>query len=81
MPNLDRLANFHPQSEKTLTMPLARPVKLMKTILLATLGVLCFSTVQAGLKDQSNLETRFKNFDKNGDGKLTHDEFVTPTGK
>jgi N-acetylgalactosamine-6-sulfatase len=31
-----------------------------------------------GLSKPANAETRFKNFDKNGDGKLTRDEFVTP---
>ena len=34
-----------------------------------------------GLKGQENLETRFKNFDKNGDGKLSCEEFVGPSGK
>jgi hypothetical protein len=33
------------------------------------------------LKDQDNLESRFKSFDKNGDGKLSREEFVGPTGK
>jgi Ca2+-binding EF-hand superfamily protein len=28
-----------------------------------------------------NLESRFKNFDKNSDGKLSRDEFLTPAGK
>ena len=31
---------------------------------------------KAGLKGESNLEARFKRFDKNGDGKLTREEFV-----
>jgi len=33
------------------------------------------------MKDASNLAQRFKNFDKNGDGKLTREEFVTPSEK
>ncbi len=39
-------------------------------------GVLMFDEYKSGLKGESNLETRFKNFDKNGDGKLTREEFV-----
>lgn len=39
-------------------------------------GVLTFDEYQAGLKGQVNLETRFKNFDRNGDGRLTREEFV-----
>jgi arylsulfatase A-like enzyme len=38
--------------------------------------VLTLAEYQAGLKGQDNLETRFKGFDKNGDGKLTREEFV-----
>jgi Ca2+-binding EF-hand superfamily protein len=30
---------------------------------------------------RDNLEPRFKSFDKNGDGKLSREEFVGPTGK
>jgi N-acetylgalactosamine-6-sulfatase len=44
-------------------------------------GVLTLDEYKAGLKGQDNLETRFKNFDKNGDGNLTREEFVTPSGK
>jgi arylsulfatase A-like enzyme len=33
------------------------------------------------LKGRDNLEPRFKSFDKNGDGKLSREEFVGPTGK
>ena len=39
-------------------------------------GLLTLDEYSAGLKGQANLEARFKNFDKNGDGKLTRDEFV-----
>lgn len=35
----------------------------------------------AGMNGAPNLETRFKNFDKNSDGKLSREEFVTPAGK
>lgn len=35
----------------------------------------------AGLKGQDDLEARFKNFDKNGDGKLTREEFVDASTK
>ncbi len=44
-------------------------------------GSLTLDEYKAGLKGQDNLETRFNNFDKNGDGKLTREEFVQPTGK
>lgn len=36
---------------------------------------------QAGLKGQNDLDARFKNFDKNGDGKLTREEFIGPSEK
>jgi N-acetylgalactosamine-6-sulfatase len=36
---------------------------------------------QAGLKGEDNLEARFKNFDQNGDGKLTREEFVGTSAK
>ena len=39
-------------------------------------AVLTLDEYQAGLKGESNLEARFKSFDKNGDGKLTREEFV-----
>ncbi len=35
----------------------------------------------AGMKNAPNLEQRFKNFDQNGDGKLSRPEFVAPTRK
>ena len=41
-------------------------------------GILTLEEYQAGLIGQDNLEARFKNFDKNGDGKLTREEFVRP---
>ena len=43
--------------------------------------VLTLAEYQAGLKGQDNLEARFKNFDKNGDGKLTREEFVGAPAK
>ncbi|HOD79999.1 MAG: Arylsulfatase [Planctomycetes bacterium ADurb.Bin126] len=42
-------------------------------------GVLTLDEYKAGLKGQHNLEGRFKGFDKNGDGKLTREEFVGPS--
>lgn len=36
---------------------------------------------EASLKGPDNLETGFQDFDKNGDGKLTREEFVGPTAK
>ena len=42
-------------------------------------GVLTLDEYKAGLKGQDNLEARFKGFDKNGDGKLTREEFVGPS--
>ena len=44
-------------------------------------GVLTLEEYGAGLKGAPNLEQRFKNFDKNGDGKLSREEFVTPSDK
>jgi len=41
-------------------------------------GFLTLDEYLAGLKGQDNLEARFKSFDKNGDGKLTREEFVGP---
>jgi hypothetical protein len=43
--------------------------------------VLTLAEYRAGLKGQDNLESRFKNFDKNGDGKLTREEFVGKSTK
>ncbi|MEI6236051.1 MAG: sulfatase-like hydrolase/transferase [Planctomycetota bacterium] len=39
-------------------------------------GSLTLEEYKAGLKGQDNLEDRFKSFDKNGDGKVTRDEFI-----
>ena len=44
-------------------------------------GFLTVDEYKAGLREQENLEARFKNFDKNGDGKLTREEFVGPAAK
>lgn len=44
-------------------------------------GLLTLDEYRAGMKDAPNLEQRFKNFDRNGDGKLSRAEFVTPSGK
>ena len=44
-------------------------------------GILTLGEYIAGLKGAPNLDQRFKNFDKNGDGKLSREEFVTPSGK
>jgi N-acetylgalactosamine-6-sulfatase len=44
-------------------------------------GVLTLEEYKAGLKGQDNLETRFKGFDKNGDGRLTREEFVGPSAR
>ena len=38
--------------------------------------LLTLDEYKAGLKGQNNLEARFKNFDTNGDGNLTRQEFV-----
>jgi hypothetical protein len=34
-----------------------------------------------GLKGESNLESRYKNFDQDGNGKLTRKEFIVPSTK
>ncbi len=44
-------------------------------------SILTLSEYQAGLKGQSDLQARFKNFDKNSDGKLTREEFVGTSDK
>jgi N-acetylgalactosamine-6-sulfatase len=44
-------------------------------------GFLTLDEYQSGLKEQDNLESRFKRFDKNGDGNLSRQEFVGPAGK
>jgi N-acetylgalactosamine-6-sulfatase len=41
-------------------------------------GVLVLEEYKAGLPGQSNLESRFASFDKDGDGKLTREEFIIP---
>ncbi len=43
--------------------------------------VLTLAEYIAGMNSAPNLETRFKNFDQNGDGKLSYEEFVAPAGK
>jgi N-acetylgalactosamine-6-sulfatase len=35
----------------------------------------------SGLKGESNLESRYKNFDQDGNGKLTRNEFIVPSTK
>ena len=44
-------------------------------------GFLTLDEYKAGLKGQENLDQRFKTFDKNGDGKVTREEFVGPAAK
>ena len=44
-------------------------------------GFLTLDEYKAGLKGQDTLDARFKSFDKNGDGKLTREEFVGPSAK
>lgn len=44
-------------------------------------GLLTLVEYQAGLKGQENLEVRFKNFDRNGDGSLTREEFIGQAAK
>jgi hypothetical protein len=41
-------------------------------------GVLTVVEYRTGLTNPTNAESRFRNFDKNNDGELTRDEFVTP---
>ena len=42
-------------------------------------GVLTLAEYVAGMNGAPNLESRFRDFDKDGDGKLTRSEFVTPS--
>ena len=42
-------------------------------------GLLTLEEYKAGLKGQDNLETRFRGFDKDEDGRLTREEFVGPS--
>lgn len=44
-------------------------------------GILTLDEYKAGLKGEDNVEARFMNSDKDGDGKLTREEFVGPTAK
>ena len=44
-------------------------------------GSLSLEEYKIGQKGGENLEERFKKFDKNGDGKLTREEFVGPSAK
>lgn len=44
-------------------------------------GTLTLDEYKAGLAGQKNLEVRFKNFDKNGNGKLTREEFIHRSSK
>ena len=44
-------------------------------------GYLTLDEYKAGQKGGENLEARFKNFDKNNDGKLSREEFVSPGAK
>ena len=44
-------------------------------------GLLTFKEYIAGIKGASHLGQRFKNFDRNGDGKISREEFVPPSGK
>ena len=44
-------------------------------------GLLTPDEYVAGQKGAANIESRFKNFDQNGDGKLSREEFITPSGR
>jgi Ca2+-binding EF-hand superfamily protein len=44
-------------------------------------GELTLDEYRAGLASKTNAEARFKNFDKDGNGKLTREEFVGPVSK
>lgn len=44
-------------------------------------GTVTLAEYLAGQKPNPLLESRFKHLDKNGDGKLTRDEFIGPSGK
>jgi hypothetical protein len=43
--------------------------------------VLTLDEYRAGLRDQDNLELRFKNFDTNNDKELTREEFINSSVK
>jgi N-acetylgalactosamine-6-sulfatase len=44
-------------------------------------GVLSLDEYRDGLTNKENVEARLKNFDRNGDGKVSRDEFIGPGGK
>ncbi len=44
-------------------------------------GVLSGTLLKAGQNGGSDLEARYKRFDKDGDGKVSRKEFVTPLAK
>lgn len=44
-------------------------------------NALTLDEYKVGLKGQADLDARFKNFDKNGDGKVTREEFGAATAK
>jgi hypothetical protein len=44
-------------------------------------GLLTPDEYVAGQKGAANIESRFKNFDQNGDGKLSREEFINPAGR
>ena len=44
-------------------------------------GILTLDEYKAGPKGQDNLEGRLRAFDKNGDGKVSREEFVGPSAK
>jgi N-acetylgalactosamine-6-sulfatase len=44
-------------------------------------GLLTPDEYFAAQKGAANVESRFKNFDQNGDGKLSREEFITPAGR
>jgi len=44
-------------------------------------GLLTPDEYVAGQKGAANIESRFKNFDQNGDRKLSREEFITPSGR
>ena len=44
-------------------------------------GFLTLDEYKTGLKGQDDLDSRFKRFDKNGDGHVTREEFIGPTAK
>jgi N-acetylgalactosamine-6-sulfatase len=66
--------------------PAAKPAPIDRAAAFARLdanrdGLLTLEEYVAGMKGAPNLDQRFKNFDQNGDGKLSRAEFVAPTRK